>query len=245
MSSDKYFYVYAFLRMDKPGEFIYGDLVFGYEPFYIGKGINDRITSSLRYESGNNNLKRNIINKIHKNDMEVKSIKIKEGLSESEAFLYEKEVIGCIGKRIDGVGPLSNLSDGGRGYSDVPVLQYDLNGDFVKEYTSVGVAVSETGVLNVSPCCRGVRKTAGKFIWRYKTNEDYDYRIPVDFIDDMMHFGNYERSVIQMDMDGKFINGYKSIKEAAERTGTSNGKIVSVCKGHRKQSNGFKWKYKK
>jgi len=48
-SSNNNFYVYIFLRSDKPGYFDYGDsLKFDYEPFYVGKGINDRIKLSLK-----------------------------------------------------------------------------------------------------------------------------------------------------------------------------------------------------
>ncbi|NDF17447.1 MAG: hypothetical protein EB079_05720 [Verrucomicrobia bacterium] len=175
--------------------------------------------------------------------MEIKSLKIKENLSESEAFEYEKYVISKIGRVTEGNGPLSNVVEGGQGYSDVPVLQYGLDGVFIKEFSSVGEAVANTGVINVGPCCRGVRKTAGKFIWRYK-KDGYLEKIPIDFIEKMMHFGNYEREIIQMDIDGNFIAEFKSIKEAAELTKTHNGKIVQVCKGQRKSSNGFRWKYK-
>jgi hypothetical protein len=237
------FYVYIFLRGDKPGIFNYGDgLYFDYQPFYVGKGINDRIKSSLK-DIKNNSIKSNIINKIHQDDMEIKSLKIKENLSESEAFEFEKYVISKIGRITEGKGPLSNMVEGGQGYSDVPVLQYGLDGVFIKEFSSVGEAVANTGVLNVGSCCRGIRKTAGKFIWRYK-KDGYVKKIPIDFIEKMMHFGNYEREVIQMDIEGNFINEFKSIKEAAESTKTHNGKIVQVCKGQRKSSNGFKWKYK-
>lgn len=244
MSTDNNFYVYIFLRSDKPGFFDYGDgLSFDYEPFYIGKGINDRIKSSLK-ESANNNIKRHIIDKIHQNNMQIKSLKIKDNLSENDAFEYEKYAISKIGRIITGNGPLSNIVEGGQGYSDVPVLQYRLDGVFLKEFSSIGEAVAQTGVTNVSPCCRGVRKTAGKFIWRYKKCDNYDKNISVDFIDKMMHFGNYERGVIQMDLSENFIKEFKSVKEAAEFTKTHNSKIVQVCKGQRKSSNGFKWRYK-
>lgn len=44
----KDFYVYVYLDPRKSGEYIYDDLKFNYEPFYVGKGRGDRIISSLR-----------------------------------------------------------------------------------------------------------------------------------------------------------------------------------------------------
>ena len=50
-----------------------------------------------------------------------------------------------------------------------PVLQYDLEGNFIKEWKSV----TECGINgynygHVAECCRGERKTHKGFIWRYK-----------------------------------------------------------------------------
>jgi hypothetical protein len=50
-----------------------------------------------------------------------------------------------------------------------PVLQYSKDGTFIKEYGSVQEAINETGILHVSCACRGDRKTAGGYIWKYKT----------------------------------------------------------------------------
>ena len=49
-----------------------------------------------------------------------------------------------------------------------PVLQFDKEGKFIKEYESIDSAIKETGVLHVSCVCRGERKTAGGYIWKYK-----------------------------------------------------------------------------
>jgi hypothetical protein len=43
----KKYYVYLFLDKSKPGKFIYDDLEFEYETFYVGKGTGVRIKSSL------------------------------------------------------------------------------------------------------------------------------------------------------------------------------------------------------
>jgi hypothetical protein len=46
---------------------------------------------------------------------------------------------------------------------------YDLQGTLVKSYTSVIEAERETGALNpnITKVCKGLRKTAGNYIWKY------------------------------------------------------------------------------
>ena len=53
-----------------------------------------------------------------------------------------------------------------------PVLQYDLNGNFIKKWANAG-EVERAGIAgrsNVSACCRGTPhvKTAGGYIWRFE-----------------------------------------------------------------------------
>lgn len=242
------FYVYVFLRTDRPGRYIYKDLVFGYEPFYVGKGINNRMEHSLKYinnMSNKNKIKRYIIEKLNKNNILIKSLKIKENLSENMAYEYEMSVISDIGMSINNNGPLCNLSEGGECFNYSPVLQYGLDGLFIKEYMSVGEAIAQTGIKNVSPCCRGIRKTAGRYIWKYKIEDSYPLSIDVSFLDKMIHMGNHERGVLQYDKLGNYIDEFKSIKEASEATGCSRPRIVDVCKGNRKHTKGYKWVYKK
>lgn len=49
-----------------------------------------------------------------------------------------------------------------------PVVQYDLNGNQIAVYESYMTAWRATGVRsgNISNCCRGMRHTAGGYIWR-------------------------------------------------------------------------------
>ena len=51
--------------------------------------------------------------------------------------------------------------------------------------------------------------------------------------------------IIQYSKDGKFIAEYPSIMEAERQTGCNNSHIGSCCKGERKSTGGFIWKYKK
>jgi hypothetical protein len=51
------------------------------------------------------------------------------------------------------------------------------------------------------------------------------------------------KRVDKLTMDGKFIKTYDSIKSAEEDTGVSNKHISTVCRGKRKSTGGFKWRY--
>lgn len=50
-----------------------------------------------------------------------------------------------------------------------PVLQYNLQGTLIKQYSSTREAERETGYANthISACCNGKEKTAYGFIWKY------------------------------------------------------------------------------
>lgn len=53
------------------------------------------------------------------------------------------------------------------------VLQYSLNGEIYKEYFSTKEAGRETNISgsNISRCCRGERKRAGGYMWKYYKQE--------------------------------------------------------------------------
>jgi hypothetical protein len=48
------------------------------------------------------------------------------------------------------------------------VLQYDLSGNFIKEWDGVNLVKNETGIC-ISHCVRGLKKTAGGYIWKFKS----------------------------------------------------------------------------
>lgn len=53
-----------------------------------------------------------------------------------------------------------------------PVLQYDLAGNFIKEYPSLreaGNSINVKSLANISQCCSGKYKQANGYIWRYKS----------------------------------------------------------------------------
>jgi len=64
------FYIYIYLDPRKSGRYCYDNICFTFEPFYIGKGKNDR----WKNISGRTNYFKNKINKIRKNLLKKKLI---------------------------------------------------------------------------------------------------------------------------------------------------------------------------
>ena len=54
--------------------------------------------------------------------------------------------------------------------NDISVLQYSLNGDFIKEWKSISFVSKELGInaSNISMCAKGKRPNAGGYKWKYK-----------------------------------------------------------------------------
>ncbi len=48
------------------------------------------------------------------------------------------------------------------------VLQYSLDGEFIKEWESIASAFKNLHISNIILCCKGIYKTAGGFKWKYK-----------------------------------------------------------------------------
>ena len=59
------------------------------------------------------------------------------------------------------------------------VIQLDLYNNFIKEFKSMKAAERETGIkaYNISSCCRGIQKTAGGYIWKYKESVSTNCRM--------------------------------------------------------------------
>ena len=65
---------------------------------------------------------------------------------------------------------LSEALSGNHNRPQTQVLQYSKSGELIAEYPSIHEAEKQTGCNNCSicNCCKGNRKSAGGFIWKYK-----------------------------------------------------------------------------
>lgn len=190
------FYVYAYLDPTKIGNFCYDDMIFGYEPFYIGKGRKNRCNKGVKDKK--KSLKMSKIKSLTNRGLYPIIMKLDIGLSESEAFNKEIDYIEKIGRKNIGLGPLTNMTDGGDGTSGrldseedlkrkkdfrhteewkkilcKPVIQMK-DDAIVEEYGSVKDASEKTGIVkqNISSALRGKYRSAGGFKWMYKNETD-------------------------------------------------------------------------
>lgn len=107
------FYVYVYLDPRKPGNYVYREYKFDYEPFYVGKGKDNRMYIHL--ETKEKSYKGNKIRKILKENLSPIILKIKDELYEQQAYDLEIDLINKIGMFCLKQGPLTNLTEGGTG----------------------------------------------------------------------------------------------------------------------------------
>jgi hypothetical protein len=115
------------------------------------------------------------------------------------------------------------------------VSQYDLDGNWIRDFDSMFQASEITGVNhgNIGECCRGKYKSAGKYIWRY-----FGDNTPKKYTNKTL------KSVCQYDLVGNLIAEFNSLVESAKSTGSRGNCIQMCCVGKYKHSNGFIWRYK-
>jgi hypothetical protein len=103
------------------------------------------------------------------------------------------------------------------------VYQYDLDGNFIREFKSTRSAgkilkISHTGI---SRCCNGVTKHAGGYIFKYQKG----------FVDKVINPNSMKREITEIDSLGNEINKWESIMECTRDTGIDNGNLSKVCNG--------------
>lgn len=234
MENEK-FYVYVYLDTSKSGVFSYGDYKFDYEPFYIGKGYKERCNehiwdSRLKIPS----FKTNKIKKILSLGLIPIILKVSENLFEVDAFELEKKLINVIGRRDLKKGPLTNLTDGGEGFSGL--IKSDLHRQRLSE-SNLGKKLSEETKRKISLSLIGQigRNTGNKHSEETKKQISETKKGTLSW---------NATSVLQLTKEGELIKEWVSATAAAKELSLSQGNIWTVINGGRKTCGGYKWKLK-
>lgn len=131
-----------------------------------------------------------------------------------------------------------NQTKGGQSFgNEVAVDCFNFNGDRIATYLSIAEAEEATGSHHISSCINGDRKQSGGYQWK-KHNDD------LYFIDIYKKSNRNSKSVSQFTLDGKFLNNFDSITEAAKIVfNTDNGslrrRIKKACEIRMGQADGY------
>jgi group I intron endonuclease len=125
----------------------------------------------------------------------------------------------------------------------IAVLQYSLSGEKLNEYACINDAVRATGILksNIILNAKGKLNCSKNYIWVYKGDED---KVPERVKANATYVvPRATRAIEQYDLQGNLIESFCSVKEASQKTGSSQTVLVDYAAGRKKHSR-FIWKYK-
>jgi len=124
------------------------------------------------------------------------------------------------------------------------VTQYKLTGRRIATYPTINDAAKATGIKNteISRVMQKKRFSAGSFYWL----EGYG-PVEIDLsgyeYGEVLRAKNRQRPVRQYSKDGKPLQRFDSIKEAAEEVGVDSSTVIGALTGKHGTAGGYKWKY--
>lgn len=126
-----------------------------------------------------------------------------------------------------------------------PVLQYDLDANYINEYPSINEAGRKTGILSqhIGKCCKGERKSAGKYIWKFK--DDSREVKPYHSRNSKGETHHNAKAVLQLSINGEYIKEWGCISVASNELGINVNSICGCCRKRNKTAGGFVWRYKR
>lgn len=122
-----------------------------------------------------------------------------------------------------------------------PIVQLTVGGRYITSYPSIeDVKIGSHKKLSIALNDWEFRTYLG-FRWLYL--DEYANAVMSNSLHDSIKISG---DIVQLTLEGDYINTYQSGHEAATAIGNPNlrSNIIHVCKGKRKQCGGFKWMFK-
>lgn len=221
---------------------------------YIGKTIsplNIRLTKHLASCKRENNYRTNWIKSIIKKGKKP-IIKMIDSCPWDESQKLETNYIS---QYKDNGYRLVNLTDGGEGNLGLKltqdrkdklllavakkIYQYDLEGNFIKEFNhavEAGDFINFKSYSKINSAAKGKRKKAGNYQWSYEKKESltkYNRERIISQEHKMLLVDRFSIPVLQYSIDDKFIKEWESAKLAAKTLGLDYPSIINYLNGHR------------
>ena len=123
-----------------------------------------------------------------------------------------------------------------------PIVQYDLDGNFIKWWDSAKSAEQELKISSggITKCCKKERTTAFNSLWKYANDET-----PVEEL--MIRYAKSTKcnQVNMYDMNGKYIRSFDSGRQAELELNITRGRVSEICNHTqgRRSVGGYKWEW--
>lgn len=216
------------------------------QQFYVGKGVGDRMyvhqRDAMRITNGTyrcNKPHHERIRNILQEGLSLVYERVMYDVTETMALNEERRLIDLYGRQHNGSGLLLNLSRGGQtgGETCKPICQYDMEGKLLNQFESAKYASEQVRANRsyITQVCKGLRVSAGGFIWAYKGTEP------------IVRQKQYWRPIHQKDKEGNVLATYKSLTEAEQHTGVPLRQISDCARARKTKphytAGGFGWDY--
>jgi len=128
-----------------------------------------------------------------------------------------------------------DLSNRMRLANAIPIIQYTLDGEYIREWKCAAEAGDTLGLdkMSINGCCNKRYKQAARFIWRFATDTSPIEKVVYGAI----------KKILQFDKDGNLVKEWGCIKDAAKLYNVSDGAINYYLNRPEKLGFGFYWKY--
>jgi len=139
--------------------------------------------------------------------------------------------LGMISEKTRNKMSQSHLGKGGK-----MILQYDLKGNFIREWSSIIEASQNLGIANttISNCCVGIIRSCYKYVFSFTPlPKNYKY----------IKNQTSSKKIQQFDIQGNFIKQWNSLSDVERELGFRTNNISMCLKGNTKSANKFIWKY--
>ena len=124
----------------------------------------------------------------------------------------------------------------------INVYQYDLDGNFIKEYPSQIIASEQINVSEASLRRHiwGLRQTCGGFIF----TQIFHIKLPKRLLPKKSRINNTSKKIVQYDLNGNFVKEWNKPKEITDTLNIKYKTLHACLNEDNDTCNGFKWKYK-
>jgi hypothetical protein len=187
MGQTKDNYIYVYLDPSKIGKYNYGEIEYGYQPFYVGMG------KKYRYLEHINEVKRNSEKEFKKNPHKYNTIKVIldlglepiiikqwQNLSREEAIEKEIYLINLIGRHNSG-GYLTNIEEGGLGGSPSKETRKKISESVKKRWkegvydNKVATPLTEDHKRKIAEAHLGTKRSQESINKQFSTRKGYQH----------------------------------------------------------------------